>query len=221
VRLSWRDGAGTGEAEAVFLDDFAPAAAAVQDFAARTFAGKLDAFSARPFRRAAVLGPLFAELGLEHASCCLDDESLPPPLLESGGTAGPEDFPEPAIRTLYQYCGRCHATPEVSPPNFLYGDVPTVRAHLAQCAERIFYRLDAWRQPVASRTKTPMPPVHALPGLGLSADTWPSDPAFALLRQHAAELVRAGGGAAPRREALEARGYESLASCLGTRTNTD
>jgi hypothetical protein len=215
LKLSWREG--TGEAEIVFLADFDPAATAVQDLATRTFARHLDAFSSRPFRRAAVLGPLFTELGLAHD---FQDDSadpgLPPPLLESGGTAGPGDFPEPAIRTLYQYCGRCHATPEVSPPNFLYGDVPTVRANLTHCAERIYYRLEAWSLPAAGRTKTPMPPLHALPGLGLSAETWPSDPALAVLKQHAAGLVHAGGGAAPRLEELEARGYENLQGCLGS-----
>lgn len=218
VRLSWQGS--SGKAIVIFLADFAPAAAAVQALAARTADGGLDAFSSRPFRRAAILAPLWTDLGLKHGFERLAEANLPPPLLESGGTAGPADFPEPAIRSLYQYCGRCHATPEVSPPNFLYGDVPTVRAHLAHCAERIYYRLDAWRQPVASRAKTPMPPVHALPGLGLSAETWPADPALALLRQHAADLIRARGGA-PQLDALEARGYESLASCLGTRTDMD
>lgn len=214
VRLAWREGEDTGEATVAFLQDFAPAAEAVQDLAARTVDGQLDAFSSRPFRTAAVLGALFAELGLEHEACCLEAAGMPPPVLESDGAAHLADFPEPAIQALYRYCANCHATPEPSPPNFLYGDAPAVRANLAHCAERIFYRLEVWRLPEAERPKTPMPPVHALPGLGLAADTWPGAPELELLRQHAADLVRAGSGEAPRFEALRAGGYESLKRCL-------
>lgn len=212
IQLSWREG--SGEATVVFLADFDPAVMAVQEIAARTAAGQLDAFSSRPFRRTALLGALFAELGMEPNLCC-EVSSLPPPVLESGGTAGPDDFPEPAVKALYQYCGRCHATPEVSPPNFLHGDVETVRAHLSQCAERIFYRLEIWNLPESARPKTPMPPLQSLPSLGLEAETWPTAPDLALLRQHAAGLLRSGTGAAPRLEDLQARGYENLRSCLG------
>jgi hypothetical protein len=218
VRLSWREGEGSGEAAVVFLADFAPAAEAIQDLAARTAAGKLDAFSSRPFRRTAVLGALFAELGLEHDLCCREAAGLPPPILESDGAAHLNDFPEPAIQALYRYCANCHATPEASPPNFLYGDVQTVRANLAHCAERIYFRLEVWRLPENQRPKTPMPPIHALPSLGLAADTWPGAQDLTLLRQHAAGLLRSGTGATPRLEDLEARGYENLKGCLGSPT---
>jgi hypothetical protein len=211
LHLSWREG--SGEATVVFLKDFDPAAMAVQEIATRTAAGQLDAFSSHPFRRTALLGALFAELGLEPDLCC-EVSGLPPPVLESGGTAGPDDFPEPAVKALYQYCGRCHATPEVSPPNFLHGDVETVRAHLSQCAERIFYRLEIWNLPESARPKTPMPPLQALRSLGLEAGSWPEAPDLALLRQHATGLLRAGTGPAPRLEDFQARGYENLRSCL-------
>ena len=141
---------------------------------------------------------------------------MPPPVTELSGAAGPDDFPEPAIRTTYQYCARCHASPEVSPPNFLYGDAKKVRANLARCAERIFYRLDVWSLPPAQRPKTPMPPVHALAGLGVAAETWPEASALALLRQYSAGLVRAETGKEPRLADLEARGYENLRRCLAT-----
>lgn len=190
-----------GEVTVVFLDDFSAVKKLIQDLPA-------DIFSSAPFRRAAVLGALFEKLGLETDACCLADAGLPPPVLETGGAV--TDFPEPAIRALFQYCGRCHATPEVSPPNFLYGDEERVRDNLARCAERIFYRLDLWRLPVPERSKTPMPPVHALPALGLT----PADQRLSLLRQHAAGLLRQETGKEPRLADLEARGYESLRSCL-------
>ena len=213
VRLTWKAGAAS-EATVVFLDDFAPAAAAVQQLAAKTASGALDVFSSRPFRRTAVMGALFTELGLKPAACCLDDAGMPPPYVETAGAAGPADFPEPAVQALYRYCARCHATSEVSPPNFLYGDTEKVRANLTHCAERIFYRLDVWRLPAGERPKTPMPPIHALPALGLEADRWPNDPDLGLLRQYASSLLRASTGTAPRLEEMEARGYESLKSCL-------
>ena len=214
VRLAWQDGETSGEATAVFLADFAEVDAALGKLVERTVAGNLDAFSSQPFRRAAVLGPLFEELGMEPGTCCRDDAGLPPPVLEADGAAGPDDFPEPAVKALYQYCARCHATPEPSPPNFLYGDVPTVRANLAHCAERIYFRLDVWSLPPEERPKTPMPPIHSLSALGLAAESWPGDPALALLRQHAAGFLRTQTGAAPRLAALETRGYENLRSCL-------
>lgn len=198
-----------GEATVIELEDFSAVEAAVQSLAERA-----DVFSSQPFRRTAVLGELFARLGLERPACCLDSEGMPDPALELAGAAGPDDFPEPAVRTLYQYCARCHASPEVSPPNFLYGDTTKVRANLAHCAERIFYRLDVWRLPSAARPKTPMPPVHSLSGLGLEANSWPEDPALALLRHYAAGLVKTQTGKEPRLADLEARGYENLRNCL-------
>ncbi|MFL6291240.1 MAG: hypothetical protein ACJ759_10125, partial [Thermoanaerobaculia bacterium] len=196
LRLSY-----DGKAVVVFLDDFSIVKTLIQDLPA-------GVFSSAPFRRAAVLGALFNKLGLESGACCLADASLPPPVLETEGATA--DFEEPAIRALYQYCGRCHATPEVSPPNFLYGDREKVRANLARCAERIFYRLDLWRLPAPERSKTPMPPVHALSALGLT----PGDRHLVLLRQHAAGLLRRETGREPRLVDLETRGYESLRSCL-------
>ena len=218
LRITWQ-GEETALATVTVLADFTLVADAIRALAAQTEEGMSDAFSSRPFRRTAVLGPLFTALGLPREACCPDvppDHLLPPPHLEAGDTARPEDFPEPAVRAFFQYCGRCHATAEPSPPNFLHGDAPQVRAQLTHCAERIFYRLDAWRLAPGDRTKTPMPPVHALPALGLSAATWPEDPALALLKQHTAGLLRAETGAPPRLEDLEVRGYESLRSCLET-----
>ncbi|HWM90931.1 MAG TPA: hypothetical protein VN493_09205 [Thermoanaerobaculia bacterium] len=213
IHFQWQEG--RGEATVVFLSDFGRVEQAVQDL----LSSSSDAFSSRPFRRTVVIGELFRNLGLESGACCLGDAGLPPPVLERGetgsdGLAGPGDFPEPAVQALYQYCSRCHATPEVSPPNFLYGDRDRVRANLARCAERIFYRLEVWSLPAGERPKTPMPPIHSLPGLGLAAETWPGDPDLALLRQHAAGLLHKVSGREPRLADLETRGYESLQSCL-------
>lgn len=68
-----------GEAELAVMDDFSPVRAAIADMAAATEAGRLDAFSARPFRRAAVMPALFERLGMGRlAWCCLDAAGMPP-----------------------------------------------------------------------------------------------------------------------------------------------
>jgi hypothetical protein len=207
MRLTWAED-GSGQATVVFLSDFAAVETALE--------GAQDAFSSLPFRRTAVMGALFDGLGLGRLDCCLADDGMPAPVPETGRTASAADFAEPAVRDLFHYCARCHATPEASPPNFLYGDAQRVRTNVARCAERIFYRLDVWRLPATEWPKTPMPPVHALSSLGLAAGT---DPALALIRQQAADLLRAETGREPRLAELEARGYESLRSCLAPALN--
>ncbi len=63
-------------------DDFAPLVAAVDALAEATLAGDSDALANAPFRRVAVLRPIFDELGLGSLDwCCLDADHLPPPVL--------------------------------------------------------------------------------------------------------------------------------------------
>lgn len=66
-------------------DDFAAVIAAVDDLAAATLAGDSDALADAPFRRVAVLRPIFDRLGLASLDwCCLDADHLPPPVLHDG-----------------------------------------------------------------------------------------------------------------------------------------
>jgi len=78
VSLIWSaDGEGT--ATVVLADDFAALTAAVSALAERTLAGESDALGNAPFRRVAVLQPLFADLGIDVATwCCLGASHLPP-----------------------------------------------------------------------------------------------------------------------------------------------
>lgn len=79
VDIAWPDGAREATATVTVADDFARLAAAVDRLAAATAAGESDALAALPFRRVAVLRPLFADLGLDPVDwCCLDSAHLPP-----------------------------------------------------------------------------------------------------------------------------------------------
>lgn len=100
------------------------------------------------------------------------------------------------------------------PPNFLTGTADEVRGKLAQCAERLFLRLSMWDLSDAVRTKTPMPPLQALPQLGLDQAGWQAHPDLAALQEYAQQLLTTQTGERPKLEALVARGYENLRPCL-------
>ena len=81
VSLSWNI-TGEGAATVAIADDFATLKAAIEGLAARSRAGDSDALGNAPFRRVAILRPLFADLGIEVADwCCLDADHLPPAAL--------------------------------------------------------------------------------------------------------------------------------------------
>ncbi|MBW8873395.1 MAG: hypothetical protein JF614_00385 [Acidobacteria bacterium] len=227
--LTWRDSGGAaqnGRAELTFLSDFAAVDRAIETLVRSTAAGESDAFADRPFRRSALVPALLAQLGAAPATPPRE-AGMPQAMLDVlGGGAGPEAaeaerlaarFQEPALRTFFRYCATCHATGQSSPPNFLHGEPAEVRGQLAQCAERIYFRLGMWQLPREDRPKTAMPPVHALRRLHLEPVEWPENPDLLLLRQHAADLLRTQTGAAPRLEELKARGYENLRGCLPVR----
>jgi len=230
LALSWQDAAADtleGHAVLTTLADFAAVDQALDTLAQSTTAGESDAFADRPFRRAVLIPALFSRLGMGSPPgepCCLDTAGMPLAAVDAGaGGVGPEEaeaarlaarFSEPALRTFFHYCATCHATDQPSPPNFLHGEPAEVQAHLAQCAERIYFRLAMWQVPHDDRPKTAMPPVHALRRLHLEPEAWPGNPDLLLLRQHVAELLRAQTGAVPRLDDLTARGYENLRGCL-------
>jgi hypothetical protein len=230
IEITWHEGQEpvlAGHVELTLLADFAAVDRAVDALARSTVAGASAAFSARPLRRSILLPALFANLGMKSDPtdlCCTDASGMPVAAVDSGaGGAGPEEaeaerlaqrFPEPALRTFFHYCATCHATAQTSPPNFLHGEPALVRANLARCAERIFFRLSMSQVPHDDRPKTAMPPVQALRRLHLDPAEWPGNPDLTLLRQHVADLLRGQTGAAPRLEDLTARGYENLRECL-------
>jgi hypothetical protein len=82
IELSWDERSGKqtqGDVLITVSDDFAPLVTAVANLSADTAAGKSDALAARPFRRAALLSPLFERLEMPPlAWCCLDTRGMPP-----------------------------------------------------------------------------------------------------------------------------------------------
>lgn len=179
-----------------------------------------DAVSSQPFRRVTFLNALYRRLGMPAMqACCVDASQLPPPVAETH----PEDAALQQIiaadsgipeQGFYRHCSTCHLSRERFPPNFLQGTPSQVHDNLAHCAERLYVRLHMWDLPIATREKTPMPPVHALEQLGLNAATWPDSPELEQLQAYTRDLLQAETGTAPVLEDLITRGYENLRPCL-------
>jgi hypothetical protein len=110
-------------------------------------------------------------------------------------------------------CGACHATPERSPPNFLWGEASRVQANLRQCAPRLFARLSMWQQRGPDREKVPMPPPLASRDGKPFVQQMPSAEVRAL-RDTTASWLRSETGRTPEVAELLAGGYESLRHCL-------
>lgn len=135
---------------------------------------------------------------------------MPAPIVdEAAPTASGVALAEP-VRDFLRYCGACHRSPDAFPPNYLHGEAAEIEARLAQCAPRILFRLRMWRVAPADRAKTPMPPVHALPLLGLDEVGWRDSGELARLEAHAARLAGGAPGADGR--------YEALPPCLAPAT---
>jgi len=207
-----------GPAVLTVVEDFAAVAAILDALADKGDAD--DTLSSRPFRRPAVLEALHAGLGMgELRTCCEDGSALPPAAVDEHPDDGVlrQAAAQGAARAeqgFYHYCALCHQTNDRSPPNFLRGTPVQVRDNLGQCAERLYVRLAMWGRPNDARSKTPMPPVHALEELGVSPAAWPESPELAALRRYVSDLLQSQTGQPPVLEELEARGYENLRTCL-------
>ncbi len=78
IEVVWRAG-GSAAAVVTVADDFALLVAAIDRLAAATLSGAGDALTAAPFRRVALLRPIFDDLGMAPVDwCCLDAGHLPP-----------------------------------------------------------------------------------------------------------------------------------------------
>ncbi len=82
----------------------------------------------------------------------------PPEFNDANASAGGPMPEDQALTPFFAHCGRCHATAESLPPNFLHGSTTEVQAKLRRCADRIYFRLSMARLPASQRPKTPMPP---------------------------------------------------------------
>jgi len=228
VQLGWRNSTnGTrsrsifpGDAVVTLIDDFSPIHAAIEEIAKHTIAGRLDAFSAKPLRRAVLMQALFGHLGMASVEwCCVDGADLPPASLDmddgdSQLASVDADQGETAMKPFYRFCATCHRTRERFPPNFLYGDPNTVSANLAHCAERLYFRLSMWQLHPPQRPKTPMPPVHALQAWKLSSEAWPASAELTTLKHYVGGILKSQTGTEPIPATVIAREYETLRACL-------
>jgi mono/diheme cytochrome c family protein len=227
VQLGWEEGAASvkengalrGRAVVTVVNDFDPVIAAVERMVGDTIAGKIDAFSGNPFRRAALMPPLLGELRAKPlAWCCVSDTGMPTPVMDVQTTTvnakAEADAKPVALQPFFRYCATCHQTNERTPPNFLQGSANAVTSNIAHCAERLYVRLSMWQIAPEQRPKTPMPPQYALYGFHSSPQAWRDSAELAALRTYVERALQAEKGKAPRPEELLARGYENLRACL-------
>ncbi len=205
----------TGEATLTIVEDFRPVHGAVGRLASLTATGRSDVLAAAAFRRTTVMKALHSELGMAPLRwCCVDAAGPPPPAREAPPDADPQA--DEAVRLFDWYCGRCHRSWDAFPPSFLSGPADRVRANLAQCSERIVFRLGMWELSPADRPKTPMPPAHAFRDLTYPLRQSPHRAGLQALTQYATAMVESRTGRAPRLPDLLARNYEALQPCVPT-----
>jgi mono/diheme cytochrome c family protein len=227
LQLGWEEGAPAvkesgalrGRAVVTAVNDFDPVIAAAERMVGDTIAGKIDAFSAKPFRRAALMAPLLAELHAKPlAWCCVSDTGMPAPVMDVH-TATPSakteaDAKPVALQPFFRYCATCHQTNERTPPNFLQGSANAVTSNIAHCAERLYVRLSMWQIAPEQRAKTPMPPQYALYGFHGSPQSWRESAELAALKAYVERALQTEKGKTPRPDELLALGYENLRACL-------
>lgn len=206
----------SGSAEIVIAHDFAAVEAAIESIASRTLAGRSDAFSGKPFRRAVVMRTLFQELGMPELTwCCTGAGTLPPARLDHASSA--PNFAAvtgEGVELFRHYCANCHGSADPFPPNFLAGEPAEVEAKLGHCAERIFYRLSMWQVIAGDRDKIAMPPNHALHRMDITPVDWSRHTHLASLQAHSRADLESRMGVAPRWEEFIDQDYSDLQSCL-------
>lgn len=218
-RLGSTTGDTAGQGVLTLVDDFDWLERAVEALVALDENGE-GPLSARPFRRDAMLDALSRHLGAgEGAPCCRKAGPMPPLELDgeveqAGALDAIADLPSAVGAAFARYCVRCHGTAAPVPPNFLYPGPVTVQRKLAVCAGRLYVRLHGWGRRPGGETRTPMPPVSALRGHGMTADAWRRSEALGVLQDYADALVRQLGERDRAHAALGGRGYDALPPCV-------
>lgn len=135
--------------------------------------------------------------------------------------SAPPGEPDPgaAVRqTFARYCVSCHAGlaagSDEAPANFMNPAAGSRMNAIAQCAERIAFRLALWDWPEALRPVPPMPPADWFAGQGLDPDAWAAGEARAALRVFMAGLLALTGSSSVRVEQTGSLDPERLRPCL-------
>ena len=133
----------------------------------------------------------------------------------NGAGAPGEPDPGAEVRHVFaQYCAACHAGPAAEPVNFLNPTGGTSADAIAQCAERIAFRLVLWDWPEALRPAAPMPPADWLAEHGLDPGGWAAGEPRAVLRVFMAGLLALTGSSTVRVEQTGSLDPERLRPCL-------
>ncbi len=197
--------------------DFRPVASTLERLAAAASASSplLD----DRFDGAKLSGWLLAELGVLPTSRCCDSRPTPDPRRDV--EAGPADAAlavalehRGPLLTFHRYCGACHGGDTTYPPGFLHGGGETILSTVAQCAERIYYRLSMWHRPSEDQGVPPMPPVQGLSLAGTTADDWRPSESLKRLTTYARGLL-VEKGRDP--DAVLEGSYHSTRACLANR----
>ncbi len=174
---------------------------------------KQNIFDAPTIQHAILQDALFRRLGIVEANASpTGDHTIPPASVDEHPAETVARLPgEPALMTFHAYCGRCHATGERFPPNFLQGSKDEVQAKLRRCADRIYFRLSMWRLAAEQRPKTPMPPETMLPIINEHVATWQSGTALSGMLASVEPWLSTEMKVPP--EQLIGRSYEQLRTC--------
>ncbi len=200
--LAWDEGVADSatrfDATAMFsiAGDFRPVASTLERLAAGASAS--SPLFAKRFDGARLSGWLLAELGVLPASRCCASRRTPDPRLDV--EAGSPDAAlsvalahRGPLLSFRRYCGACHGSDTTYPPGFLHGGGETILSAVAQCAERIYYRLSMWHRPPERQHVTPMPPVQGLSLAGTTGDDWRRSESLERLISYARELLVENG----------------------------
>lgn len=135
--------------------------------------------------------------------------------------AAPPGEPDPgaaARQAFARYCASCHAGPaagsDEAPANFMNPAAGSRMNAIAQCAERIAFRLALWDWPEALRPVPPMPPADWFAVESIDPDAWAAGEARAVLRVYMAGLLALTGSSSARVEQAGSLDYERLRPCL-------
>lgn len=193
--------------------DFRPVASALARLAAG--GGAASPLLADRFDARALSAWLLDALGVRAASqCCF---RRPMPVARLDADSGPAQAAlsvalehRGPLLTFRRYCGACHGGDTDHPPGFLHGGADAVLGTLAQCAERIYYRLSMWHRAPEEQVVPPMPPIQGLSLAGTTAGGWRQSESLERLIGYARDrLIEAGRDPG----AVLAGGYPATRAC--------
>ncbi|HSS64650.1 MAG TPA: hypothetical protein VLS27_09460, partial [Gammaproteobacteria bacterium] len=137
---------------------------------------------------------LLAELGILSDFQCCETRPMPEPRLDVDAGSNEAALSvalehRGPLLTFSRYCGACHGSDTVYPPGFLHGEGEAILSAVAQCAERIYFRLSMWHRASEDQAVPPMPPVQGLTLVNTTAEDWRRSESLQRLTAYARKLL--------------------------------